>query len=164
MKTEIENARKVFNNKYLEKYRTLTNNVLEGDDIKALRRKYKKALAGYLKANGYDASVLKTNNPILEDARAYAIEQAKVATFHADNNFANLLQKVSDKARESGGVSGKALETIVESLAPFKKTPANILKQALEYSPASVMNMVYDAVNKARAMLHNSNWNTQTEY
>ena len=151
MKSEIENARKVFNNKYLEKYRTLTNNVLEGDDIKALRAKYKKALAGYLKANGYDASVLKTNNSILEDARAYAIEQAKIATFHAENNFANLLQKMSDKARESGGVSGKVLETIVESLAPFKKTPANILQQGFEYSPLGMLKLVSQIKSQAGA-------------
>ena len=151
MKSEIENARKVFNTKVLEKYRTATNNILEGDDIKALRKKYKKALAGYLKANGYDASILNTNSSVLDDARAYAIEQAKIATFHAENKFANLLQKMSDKARESGGVSGKVLETIVESLAPFKKTPANILQQGFEYSPLGLFKLASQINSKAGA-------------
>lgn len=142
MKSDVEDSRQIFKSKLLEGARNLTNNVLEKSDIFALKQKYKKALAGYLKANGYNADVLKTDNAVLDKARAYAIEQAKEATFHADNAIADWLSESSRRAREQGGLTGKVREVLIESIMPFKKTPANILQQGFEYSPLGMFKLI----------------------
>lgn len=151
MKHEVEGERQIFKSKLLEGARNLTNNVLEKSDNFALKKKYAKALAGYLKANGYNADVLKTNNSILDKARAYAIEQAKEATFHADNAFADMLSDWSRSARERGGIGGRAGEVLIESIMPFKKTPANILQQGFEYSPLGMLKLVNEVRSQAGA-------------
>lgn len=152
MKNTIENERQIFNNKLLEWARTKTSDKLESDDIKAIKRKYKRALAGYLKANGADASVFNTDSELLSKARDYAIEQAKIATFHEDNSLADILNRASNAMRERGDFVGKAAEIAIESTIPFKKTPLNILKQGVaEYSPASALKAVYHIATKADA-------------
>ena len=151
MKSAVEGKRKVFNTKGVEWLKDKVSNQLEQDDIKALKAKYTQALAGYLKANGYGADVLKTDNAILDKARAYAIQQAKIATFHEDSKTANLLNDLERRARESGGLAGKTAEILMESTMPFKKTPINILKQGVQYSPASLISAVYHITTKADA-------------
>jgi hypothetical protein len=151
MKHEVEGERQIFKSKLLEGARKLTDKVLEESDNSALKRKYSKALAGYLKANGYDASVLKTDNSILERANEYAIAQAKEATFHADNSVADMLNDWSRSARERGGLGGKIGEVLIESTMPFKKTPANILKQGFEYSPLSLLKLASQVRSRAGA-------------
>ena len=151
MKSAVEGKRKVFDAKGIEWLRDKVSNQLEQDDIKALKAKYTQALAGYLKANGYGADVLKTDNAILDKARAYAIQQAKIATFHEDSKAANLLNDLERRVRESGGLLGKTAEVLMESTMPFKKTPINILKQGVQYSPASLLSAAYHIATKADA-------------
>lgn len=152
MKSSIENARRIYNSNLLEGARNFTNNKLEGDDIKAIHRKYTRALAGYLKANGADANIFEQGGELLDKARAYAIEQAKIATFHDDNKVADVLNKWSKDARKMGGVAGKALEMGIESTMPFKKTPLNVLKQGVvEYSPAQLLKAAYQIKTKQDA-------------
>ena len=150
MKNDIRDSRRVFKTELIEKWRTGTNRVLEESDIKALKSKYAKALAGYLKANGYDASVFKTDNDILDRARAYAIEQAKVATFHADNVLADALNDWS-RATANRGPVVKGLGAMLEAVMPFKKTPANILTQGIEYSPLGLFKLASQIHNQAGA-------------
>ena len=150
MKNDIRDSRRVFKTELIEKWRTGTNRVLEESDIKALKAKYAKALAGYLKANGYDASVLKTDNDILDRARAYAIEQAKIATFHADNVIADILNDWSRATSDRGAV-GKTIGAVLEAVMPFKKTPANILTQGVEYSPLGLLKLASQIHNQAGA-------------
>ena len=150
MKNDIRDSRRVFKTQLIEKWRTGTNRVLEESDIKALKSKYAKALAGYLKANGYDASVLKTDNDILDRARAYAIEQAKIATFHSDNVIADILNDWSRATSDRGAV-GKTIGAVLEAVMPFKKTPANILTQGVEYSPLGLLKLASQIHNQAGA-------------
>lgn len=162
MTHEIENQRKVFKNKWLEGIRKFNNDMLTKEDNMALRKKYRRALAGYLQANGKNASIFNSADPsdtaLLEKAREYAIKEAKIATFHEENSLANTLNKLSKEALAPGSTFGqKALGYTVEALIPFKKTPANILKQgAVAYNPLQVVNGFYDAIangdNMSKAM------------
>lgn len=140
-------------------------------DTKAVVKKYSTSLAGYMKANGLDASALddayrfaelqrdsrvrllsaeesaemeglrSTANQV-EKARDYALKQAEYATFHEDNAFADALTKASNYTRNNqhGGV--KALGYALEGVVPFKKTPANILRSAFEYSPFGALKSI----------------------
>lgn len=146
MATEIERAQETYNvntkaGQVLNKINDFNTDALSGEDTFAIRNKYERALVGYLKANGKDASIFSSDNQadldLLERAREYAINEAKIATFHEDSKIADILNAWSRTARESGGVAGKGMEFALEAIMPFKKTPANILKQGvIEYNPA----------------------------
>lgn len=130
-------------------------------DTNAVIKKFSTSMAGYMKANGIDASAfddareydalerysrthllsdseraeLDRTRPIaaqMDKAREYALKQAEYATFHEDNKIADVLSKWSRISREEGHGIGSLL---IEGTVPFKKTPANILKSGFEYSP-----------------------------
>lgn len=149
MKSEIERHRKQM--KLIE----FNNKALEAEDDWALKRKYSRSLASYLKANGLSADILTSTDEgdiaIANKAREYAVKQAKEATFHEDNKLATLLNNFSRDARATGGVGGMIAETVLESAVPFKKTPANILKEGYEYSPLGLLNVIGEVKNQASA-------------
>jgi hypothetical protein len=106
------------------------SNALEGEDWFFLKGHYRRALGGWMMANGYNSAQLEANPQLLEAGRAYAIEEAQKATYRDFSQIASTLNQVSRK----GGVAG----FVVDAALPFKKTPANILKRGLEYSPFGI--------------------------
>ena len=107
------------------------SNALEAEDWKFLRGHYVRALGSWMMANGYTEEQLYNNPVLLEKGRAYAIQEAQKATYRDFNKLASTLNKVS----RGGGVAG----FVVDAVLPFKKTPANILKRGVEYSPVGLM-------------------------
>ncbi len=106
-------------------------NRLEAEDWHFLRNHYKRALGGWMQANGYTVEQLTDNPDILQTGRTYAIQEAQKATYRDFSKLASTLNKVS----REGGIAG----FITDAVLPFKKTPANILKRGIEYSPAGIM-------------------------
>ena len=153
VKSEIDRARQAFNNKVLSKIDGLNSNLLDVEDYSALKRKYSKSLARYLKANGADESIFKATDDaskaLLDKARAYAIDQAKQATFHEYSKTAAMLSRFSNDMANSDKLHHKAASYMLEGVLPFKKTPINILKQGGKYSPISLatgLKKAFDAV------------------
>jgi len=141
VKDEISRARDSFNNKAMSKIDELNSTLLDREDYSALKRKYSKSLARYLKANGADESIFEATDDaskaLLDKARAYAIDEAKQATFHEYSKLAETLNMFSNRM-QNGNIGEKAAGMAIEGLVPFKKTPINILKQAIKYSPVSL--------------------------
>lgn len=104
---------------------------LEGEDWIFLKGHYRRALGGWMQANGYTAEQLQNNPELLEQGREYAALEAQKATYRDFNQFAATLNNVS----RAGGVGG----FLVDAVLPFKKTPANILRRGIEYSPVGLM-------------------------
>src|SRR5574344_1357101 len=121
---------------------------LSKEDEAAGLLKYKTALAGYIKANGYDASIFTdesdTAKAFLEEARNYAVNSAKEATFHQDNIIASAFSNFVKNLRGSNNISAQTVGTAFDVTVPFKKTPANILTSIYEYSPLSAFNIISD--------------------
>lgn len=144
----VKAARKVSDvvNKGLEGYRKSTNWAMtEGDNI-FLRFTYMDALGGYLAANKVK-SISDASPELLERARAYAIKQAQEATFHDSNGlseWASSFDRGWDKT-----TAGKVAKTVTQGVLPFRKTPANVLVRAEEYSPVGVLNTLVKAVQAA---------------
>lgn len=115
----------------LQKLIDFNGNMLEKEDWFFLKGHYRRAFGGWMQANGYTAQQLDSNPALLEKGRAYAIEEAQKATYRDANKLAQTLNKVS----REGGVAG----FLVDAVLPFKKTPANILRRGIEYSPVGVM-------------------------
>lgn len=126
----VERERKAFKG-LLQAIADFNSNALEKEDWLFMKGHYKRALGGWMQANGYTADELLRNPQLLEQGRAYAVQEAQKATYRDFSKLASQLNKVS----REGGVMG----FIVDAALPFKKTPANILKRGLEYSPAGII-------------------------
>ena len=85
---------------------------------------YKGSMANYMTANNLNA---KSDPKLIEEARIYSIQQAQEQTFTQFNEFAT---KVSQFEKNS-----VVADVVVGAILPFKKTPANIAKAGIEYSP-----------------------------
>lgn len=130
----------------LEEARRLTEWAMNtGDEIFA-RDAYARALAGYLNARGIRTDNLETvDTNLMDRAREYAVRQAQEQTFR-DNN------QVSDFV--SGIMRGRNTPTwarvIGEGVMPFRRTPANVLVRAEEFSPLGIINSAVNTVRAAR--------------
>lgn len=169
VREEIESSKSVFNSKLAQLYEKLTDAGIS--DTLAVRTKYSTSLAGYLRANGLDASVFEADNRFkaleaesrkrvltdtekaeledlrsdhekLEKARDYAVSEAEYSTFHEDNEVAALLSKFSRDARNSKNPVGKGIGYIFEGIMPFKKTPANIVRSGYDFSPFGAISSI----------------------
>ena len=113
-KDTLRQSKSVFNSKFARFYEKLTDAGIS--DYRAVKSKFSTSLAGYLKANGYDTSIFKSEVELqrlkakaetqllsdvertqldnltkevaeLNKARDYALKQAEYATFHEDQRL-----------------------------------------------------------------------------
>ncbi len=116
---------------------------LEWEDEKFMKLNFKSAFAQICKANGLTIQDLTAKE--LRAFTDYAVQQAQQATFRDANKLAdafNKLYKQTDiKPSDSLGTKvGKTVGKIaMDATLPYKKTPANVLKQGVRYSPWGVL-------------------------
>lgn len=162
VQTGLASAQKTYGNspfgKLLQWASDKNSGLLEKEDAYFLKEAYANSMASFLKARGYDASVFRADDAaskeILRKASAQALEDAKEATFHEDNILSTALKNFSKDTNKSG-VAGKLAYAITEGILPFKKTPINIAKNALEYSGGGLVEAGYRAIkgeSKARVI------------
>ena len=176
-KDALRRSKSVFKSKLAQLYEKAVDAGIS--DYKAVKNKYSTSLAGYLKANGYGTDIFKAEDELarlknlqetqllsgaerqriedltkevaeLNKARDYALKQAEYATFHEDNDLAKLLTETSRKARNSDNLGARMLGTVIEGTVPFKKTPANILRSGIEYSPLGAI----DSISKTGKLIY----------
>lgn len=176
-KDSLRQHKSVFNNKLLQLYEKVTDAGIS--DYKAVKNKFSTSLAGYLKANGYDQSIFNAETELtrlknlsetqllsnadkqtmekltkevaaLDKARDYALKQAEYATFHEDNAVATALTRASSFLRNSDSKVLNAGGAMLEGVVPFKKTPANVLRSGLEYSPLGAI----DSLKKTGKLIY----------
>ena len=142
----IMEAKTIFETPVLEKTRTLVSGALEAEDDWALKGAYADSLARWLKANDVGAEALKAPTEdvatLLDQGRAYAIEQAQQATFRDASKVATAINNFSH--------TNAATNIITEGILPFKKTPINIVKRGIEYSPAGLVDGIAKACKAVR--------------
>ena len=145
----VQENRRIFRFAPLEGYRKATdwamNNRYFGDAAFG-RANYARALAGYLNARGIKTDNLDTVSPeVLNAAREYAVRQAQEATFRDNNQVSEFV---------SGALRGKNTpawaQVIGEAVMPFRKTPANVLVRAEEFSPLGLINSAVNTVQAAK--------------
>lgn len=146
---------RVFDNNILEGIRKKNSDLLEAEDIFFLEKAYETAFAQAMVARGLKVSDVENNAKLLNEIRAIAIDEAQKATYRDANTFAkgfdNIKKGMRKKARNAENNRGKigwALGNIImEGTVPFTKTPSNIIRRGIEYSPVGVINGICD-VNK----------------
>ena len=136
-KTKIDRSRRSFGTsfagKLLQKAVDKNSELLGKEDMIFKNMYYKEALAGYLQANNLDPNNLTEAQ--LDKAREYAYNEALKATYQDASEFVKALNKFAG--------SSKGAKLFVEGVLPFKKTPVNILKRGIEYSPVGLLNTIY---------------------
>lgn len=126
---------------------------LGAEDMVFKKITYAAAFGGYLKAHDVTESMYRNgelSDNFMDQARAYAMEEALKATYNDCNAFSDFVARVG-KLRYSNNIAEKIAGRIVEGVLPFKRTPANILARSVEYSPIGLMNgikkCIYDVRN-----------------
>ena len=121
--------------KPVEVLRKTNTRALNAEDSWFSQPAYAESLAEYLKANGISAQQYTTEGAVAPEviaaAQAYAVKEAQKATYRDINKFSQFVSKL-------GKTNIKAVNLMVEAILPFKKTPANILARAVEYSPVGL--------------------------
>lgn len=142
----VQDKRTVFKNKALEGYRKVTSWAMEKGDLVFSKAAYARALAGYLKAQGVtETDYTKVSASIMDNARLYAAQEAQEQTFRDTNWLSGWVTKIG--RRKDTPAVGKLLS---EGILPFRKTPANVLIRAEEYSPLGLINSLYYSAKAAQ--------------
>ena len=130
--SRLQNARRTFKSDAMEntlgKLFNLNDKLLEAEDGIGLKAGYQKALADYITANKIDVDNITDSQ--LNKARNYAVQQAKEATFHQANAIASAVAQFENK--------NLATKLFTGAVLPFKKTPMNVAKAGMEYSPLQI--------------------------
>lgn len=147
MTNEIMNARTIFKwSKGLEFLRKFNGEWLEKEDGAFLRFHYVNALTNFLTTQGMSVKDLQTTpegRKIMNAARLYAFNEAQKATYRDASQVAAALNQLKQKSGPMG--------LLFEGVFPFAKTPVNILKRGVEYSPIGLL----DSLSRGLVQLKN---------
>lgn len=157
-KSRVNDARKIFDSKILEKPRNWNGTWLEGEDIFFLKRAYANSFAQAMKARGITVDQLKDGTPgaqrKLNSLREYAIREAQKATFREASAVADALNRM----KKMPGIGA-----VLEGVLPFTKTPINITKRSLEYSPVGLFKSFYDLARNTKRTTTDRRYKTREQ-
>lgn len=132
LQNEIKSMRKTYKWKALQWFNEKNSNMLELEDFWAKKPVFKSALAEYLTANGIKTEQdIEQNKEIVQKGINFAVDEALKATFNQYNAVATAINRFEN--------SSKIGEVLVGGLAPFKRTPMNIVKTSWQYSPLGLI-------------------------
>lgn len=136
---------------------------LDLEDRFFFRRAYRKEYIRYCKSKGFVEDIngkkVVTNNSLekmtekqRQSATTWAMQNAKVATFRDDSALSDFLIKMKNKTETKAG-SGKAGSAVygalnigMESVLPFVKTPVNVMRRGVDFSPVGLARGVIESV------------------
>lgn len=127
-------------NKPMSKFIQTNYKLLEWEDMKAFKPEYRKNFIRWCKTHKVD-DISKMSKKQMREANMYAMNRAERATFRDDSAFAKkivgLKQTTATKKGKTpiGTAAYRAGNIALESSLPFVKTPVNILRRSVDYSP-----------------------------
>lgn len=140
-KSQFEDATRKSPSRAIDAAMRFNSNALETEDRLFLYMTFKSAASQYIRANGLDV------NNITQQQRAavvqYATQQAQEATYRDASAIADALNRFAK--------TGWAAQLFVDAVMPFKKTPINIAKRGIEYSPVGIAKGLVDIARNASA-------------
>lgn len=147
---EIKELARTYETEILEKIYNFNSKWLTKEDWWFSGARFKTTFKEFLTANGINTQEDIDNNvELVEKGKKYAIEQARIATFQQMSTLANALSRYE---RTSIGAN-----IAVGAILPFKKTPINIAKTGLAYSPiGAIKALFYDMPRVAQGKMEAS--------
>lgn len=119
---------------------------LEKGDVAFFKPEYQKSYARYCKSKGIPLDKMSEMTELQrKQANIYAMREAEKATFRETTSASRALTKLKDKTATGKGksVAGTAAlragNAVLESTMPFVKTPINVFRQSVDYSPFGLL-------------------------
>lgn len=125
--------KRVFRNNALEATRKFNYKLLELGDTPFFKNAYVDRLASYAKAKG-----IKDFSKLDQAAFDTALKEAEQATYKDASDIANTLNRWKHPKKDAN-ILKKGGAVIAEAALPFTKTPINIIKRGLQYSPVGII-------------------------
>lgn len=118
--------------------------LLEKEDVVfTLQHEYIKNYVRWAKSKGVPLDNLQGMSKAQKRAAdAFAIKQAEIATFRDNSKMANAIVRFKEKTVQSDKLSMKAANMALESTLPFVKTPVNVMRRSIDYSPISLLRAI----------------------
>ena len=133
-------------NKYLSKVVKTNYGLLEREDLWAFRPEYRKNFIRWCKANKVDLKdIPNMTREQMRQADSFAMQRAERATFRDDSAFSRKIVGLKEttatkKGKTVIGTAGYRVANVaLESNLPFVKTPVNILRRSVDYSPIGLL-------------------------
>ena len=149
-KVALEQEKRIFKSKVLEGVSRFNSAALEAEDWFFSRHAFEQNFREFLTARGIKTMEDVENNPdIVQQGKTYAVEQAEIATFRQYSKLASEISRIER--------NGKATKLALAAVLPFKKTPINVAKAGLKYSPLGLIkNVSYDAYQLSKGNINAS--------
>jgi hypothetical protein len=119
--------------RFLNTLSFINSNALELEDARALGHRFRSSMYQIIKARKLDVNNISDEQR--ESIVNYAMEESLRATFRDANTLADAINKFAR--------TNRATQFLTEAIIPFKKTPLNIAKRSIEYSPIGLVNGIY---------------------
>lgn len=123
---------------------------LEHEDFKFFNPAFKKQLSRTMSARGVTVEDMMKNAKLRDDIIEVATEEALRATYRDESALSKAISGMKNPRKNAGPVS-KLIGVALDSIFPFTKTPINIVRRALDYSPIGA---IKGTVNFWRGVAH----------
>ena len=131
-RSQLYEMRRTFKNNALEFLTSFNGSLLEAEDLLFKNRHYIHALGSFLQARKADLN--NVSESLLFEARSYAVKEAQKATFNDESAIANYLKSIT-QIKDKDTTALKVAKIAIDGVIPFKRTPVNIIRRGIEYSP-----------------------------
>lgn len=123
---------------------------LEHEDFKFFNPAFKKQLSRTMSARGVTVEDMMKNAKLRDDIIEVATEEALRATYRDESALAKAISGMKNPRKNAGPIR-KLIGVALDSIFPFTKTPINIVRRALDYSPVGA---IKGTVNFWRGVAH----------
>lgn len=131
-RSQLYKMRRTFKNNVFEFLTSFNGSLLEAEDLLFKNRHYIHALGSFLQARKADLN--NVSESLMFEARSYAVKEAQKATFNDESAIANYLKSIT-RIKGSDTKALKVAKIAIDGVIPFKRTPVNIIRRGIEYSP-----------------------------
>lgn len=136
----IKNYARTSNIEAVNAVEKFVSNCLEGEDAWSLKNAFVSVYTQYCIAQGYDPNNLTKAQEA--EVVEHATLEAQKRTFRDPSWIAAWILQTARTAEEQSWLAN----ILIEGVLPFKKTPINILRRGIEYSPIGLVKGAFDAL------------------
>ena len=152
--------RDTFKNKAMRFVEQKTNRVMEWGDAIFTGNAFQRHFANEVVARKLSMEDLKNpaNRQQLEQVINHAALKAQKETFRDESRLANSITSLKNRLNNSKNPLAKAAGAWIDGVIPFTKTPINVTKRAIEYSPLGVIKTVYQGIESRGTPMAKANF------
>ena len=152
--------RDTFKNKAMRFVEQKTNRVMEWGDAIFTGNAFQRHFANEVVARKLSMEDLKNpaNRQQLEQIINQVALKAQKETFRDESRLANSITSLKNRLNNSKNPLAKAAGAWIDGVIPFTKTPINVTKRAIEYSPLGVIKTVYQGIESRGTPMAKANF------